>query len=153
MHSSNWRGHLRDYIDFLEQKYALSPQEIRQELLAVRIPAGIYNSPNTPLQVTAKYLQAEKNYTLPELAETLNRTPAEVKQLLKKTIGELGKPTGPRISTAVFSDRALSASEHLVEQLDAQAISTNEIAEILGKDPQTIYTLRRRAQQKRGETQ
>lgn len=153
VHTENWREHLQDYVEFLQTKYSLQEEDIRQELLAAKIPASIYATQNTPLQATTKYLHETLKYSVQEIAQALARTPAEIQQTLSKAKETLPQASGPEISTAIFTDRTLSISEHLVEELQRQQHSINEIAQLLNKNSQTIYTLRNRAETKRGESQ
>lgn len=150
VHPGDWRDSLHDYIDFLAHKHSVDRATIRQELLADDIPAQTYDCELTPLQATAKYLDRQSRSTR-EIAQQLGRSTSEVGKLLREASGSLGAEEGPRISSSVFADRALTASEHLVEELQKHGLSVNEIADTLGKSPQTIYTLRRRVNQKRGE--
>ena len=151
MHRNLWRQQLRDYTEFLQTNYSLDSKDIRNEILAAQIPAGIYDCENTPLQTTALYLQSTQEYTFTQLAETLGRTIAEIKQTLSKATTAIGPLNGPKISTAAFADRTLSVGEHLVAELEEQNLTVDEIASVLGKNSQTIYTIRRRIRQKRGE--
>lgn len=149
----SWQQGLRDYVEFLQQKYNLSPEEIRQELLTEKIPVEAFANETTPLQTVTHYLAVVYNKTPKEISQTLGRTTTEVNKFL---VASKGAPTPPRTGTimlpvSLFSDRSLSASEHLVAYLESQGLTVAEIAVKLSKAEPTIWTLHYRIAKKRGE--
>lgn len=146
----SWQQSIHEYIDFLKQKYDLSHEEILLELSSQRVPAGIYSGELTPLQATAKYL-SEHGETTQSIATQIGRTTRDVENFLSTT-GKLGTETGPEISVRHFADRNLSAGEHLVEQLEKHGCTVAEIAKLLDKSEQTVWTQHYRIKAKRGES-
>ncbi|MFH1409546.1 MAG: sigma factor-like helix-turn-helix DNA-binding protein [Nanoarchaeota archaeon] len=56
------------------------------------------------------------------------------------------------IPLAILRDRTVKVLESIVEYLkDVQGLTYHEIAELLNRDDRTIWTVYRRAKQKRGE--
>ena len=149
MHREFWREQLHDYIDFLKVKYKLSEEEIKKELLSVQIPAGIYNCQNTPFQTTIVYLIDFLGQNFKQAAETLSKTNQEINQAYKKANKKIGFLKGPGISTAILNQEGLTISESIVFELTKKGMTVEEITALIGRNPQTIYALQRRAKLKK----
>lgn len=148
----SWQESLAEYAQFLMQKHDISIDDIRQELLAEKIPSEAFSTELTPLQAAAKYLTENKGKTPKEAAAILGRTTTEINKLLltaKKAPKLPDKGTNP-IPAQHFADKRFSASEHLVRHLEAQGLTVAQIANLLGKAEQTIWTLHYRASKKGG---
>ncbi|MFT4261673.1 MAG: hypothetical protein ACMXX9_04545 [Candidatus Woesearchaeota archaeon] len=145
MSNNMWRVQLQDYTAFLKQKYNLNDEQIRQELLSVDIPIEIYNCDNTPLQATIVYFKDYLGYEFWEISNMLAKSIAELKQSYGKANKTPGNIKGTTINSAIFSNKNLSYGELIVKELINMNMSVKDIATSLGKDVQTIHTLKRRA--------
>jgi DNA-binding CsgD family transcriptional regulator len=151
----SWQQGLREYIEFLQQKHGLTPEQIRDELLTERIPVEAFATDATPLQTAAQHLAVHYNKTARDIGRILGRTTTEVDKFLEAS---KKLPAPPRSGTillpaTLFADRTLSASEHLVAYLESQGLSVAEIAVKLRKAEPTIWTLHYRVAKKRGGKQ
>jgi DNA-binding CsgD family transcriptional regulator len=151
-----WEQNIREYIEFLKQKHNLTDAQIREELFGDKLPLAIFATQLTPLQAAAKYLSENLKRTPKDIATTLGRSTAEIEKFLAATTSEPPLPTTSRYSlpAALFADRNLSASEHIVAYLQKHhSLSVGEIAALLNKAEQTVWTLHYRIAKKGGEKQ
>lgn len=149
-----WENGLREYIEFLKQRYNLSDAQIREELYGDKLPLAIFATSLTPLQAAAKYLSESLHKTPKEIATLLGRSTAEIEKFLAATKSHPALPTESqyKIPATLFADRTLSASEHIVAYLERDGLGISDIATLLKKAEQTIWTLHYRIAKKRGES-
>lgn len=146
-----WQDGLHDYIDFLKARHNLTHEEVLEELQAARVPATTYASDLTPLQATAAYLH-ENGHDAQTIAQKIGRPARDVKRMLETARTATLPPPGEHsINANAFADKTLSAGEHLVEQLEEHGLTVAEIAQVLDKSEQTIWTQHYRIKEKRGE--
>ncbi len=137
----HWQENLRLYIDFLKEKYGATDAEIERMLTSVAIPAEAFANELTPLQAAAHFLTKHHSKDVSACARILGRSPAEIEKFLSAPAPSLPKTGSHFISAGTFADRARSASEHLVFELEAQGLRVPDIARLLKKAEPTIWTL------------
>lgn len=148
----SWQENLHEYIEFLKQKHDLTDEQVRAELFADKLPTEIFSSELTPLQAAVHYLHTHLGKDAKAIAGLLARSAQEVERLMDGGRDHGPLPTGGvALPADLFADRSLSASEHLVFALEDRGYTVADIAVMLAKSEQTIWTLHYRIQKKRGE--
>ena len=149
----DWKDGLQHYINLLKETHNLTQEEILTELQNTKIPANIYAGELTALQATTKYLH-QQGKSPESIAKQLKRTTRDVNNFLEKATKPLPKTTSKyTIPANCFADKNLSPGEHVIKELQKQHLNIQEIAKLLNKNEQTIYTQHYRIQQKQGESQ
>lgn len=147
-------AYIKETLATLKERYDCSLQELIDAYHGqTTIPASVYGTEHTPLEATIAYLHQQGKNTK-EIAQLLARPTSTITSALensqKKGDVEINEETPHRIPTRAFTT-GLSPAESIVMALHEQGKSDAQIAHILDKDPRNIWTLRSRAEKKRGE--
>ncbi len=130
----------------------------------IDIPIHIFREGNSGLRSIVKYLKEEKNLNFSEIAKLLGRdqrtiwstyAAVKTKERKNKKIKNLNKKQTLKqkndidllINSSIFKDRKLSILENTAHNL-LQNYSVKDVAKLLGKNQMTIWTVKRRAEQK-----
>lgn len=130
----------------LQETYDVPQEDLLSEL-TLSIPVRIFRSDVTAFQAIASYLSQE-GLTPKKIAKILGRN----KNFVTASIVDVSFETdGPRVPIEHFQTE-LSVLESTVWSLAQRSMSNNEIAEEIGKTTSAVWTLRKRAAEKRGES-
>jgi DNA-binding NarL/FixJ family response regulator len=144
-----WEDHLKQYLDFLKEKYGATDEQIREAVATDRIPAEAFASELTPLQ-TAAHALAQRGKNAKDIARVLGRTASEVEKFLATKAKTLPTTGTHPIAASVFANRKHSALEHVVAHLERKGLTVAQIAALLKKAEPTIWTIHYRLAKKGG---
>lgn len=118
------------------------------------IPARVFREGNSGLRAIVAYLKDEKKLSFSRIALILGRDQrtiwsaySKIKSPQTKTVKNMPSENEPSINTSVFSERKYSILENAAMHL-LKTYSVRETAQILGRNNMTIWTVKRRAEQK-----
>jgi len=119
------------------------------------LPLSVFkNERLSALEIIVKFLKEDIGLTHKEVSEIIGRHIGAVaitySNAKKKFSGKLDVSDGEQIPVSIFLNRKLSVLENLALYL-SDKFTVNQISELLMKNPQTIYTVLRRARNKNGE--
>ncbi len=120
----------------------------------IRLPISIFSTELSPLESVVKFLRENKNMSLHKIAKTLNRDDSTIWTTYNNSKRKFPKELpfyGELIPLNQINNRELSILESLVSYLK-QIHSCKEIASLLNRKEQTIWTAYRRAKQKNAKT-
>ena len=149
---------ISDLFKHLDSKYGLSPKEVlsimskKEEYLTVT--ACVLRQGLSPLQSVVKYLKEEIGLRIVEIAKALGRNPTTVWTTYRNSVRKrkerlVIERDEFNIPVSVINDAKLSCLEAIVAYLKEQRkLSFHRIAELLGKDDRTIWTVYNRAGKK-----
>ena len=142
--------HLKDSHNIADEK--ISAMLAKETLL----PGSIFsNDKLSALETIVKFLKEDKDKTLHEIAELLNRDDRSIWTTYHNAQKKMKEPLAPGASdffvpADIFAERKLSVLETLASYLKKQGMSNHDIATALHRDDRTIWTVVKRAQAKRG---
>lgn len=151
------------FVDFLSEKYNISSDEFTQFLKKqqkkkqreLTVPVSLFKHQKlSSLELLVKYLHENKKLRFVDIAKLLARDPRAIAatyyQSQHKFSGKLSLKSSPyKIPVSLFSNRQLSVLEHLASYLaDFYGLRLCAIADLLGKDQRTIWTVVQRAKEK-----
>lgn len=134
----------------------------------IDIPAKVFREGNNGLRAIVKFLKEEKNLSFSKISRILGRDQRTIwcayNSTIKKDSGKKDEKNKkdktkekakeknnyddePKINSSVFADRRLSVLENAAMHL-LKNYSVKETAEILGRNQMTIWTVKRRAENK-----
>jgi len=122
----------------------------------IQVPVSIFKIGLSPLQAVVKYL-ADKGYSYSEISKRINRDPRTVWNTHRIASGRysgiiVADETRYSIDLEMFKDRKLSFLEHLCDFLKGEYnLRYSQIANLIGKDARTIWTVCKRAEKKKNE--
>jgi len=141
---------LSDDIRDMVLEYLAKEGIIKEE---IKVPISIFKNILGPLEALVKYLKEYQNLRFHDIAKRLNRDDRTIwityRNSLSKYV-EISITHKVKVPLHIFYDRNMSILEHLTvylkEDLD---LSNKEIASLLDKDVNTIWTAYHRAKIKR----
>ncbi len=118
---------------------------------AAPVPLSIFSSRLSGLQAIVRYLHDARKLPFSEIASLLGRDPRTVWSSYAQSRGVAFRyeEDGFVVPLAPFARRDLSVLETLVAYLSGLGFPNAEIARMLGLDPRTTWTVKRRAESKR----
>ena len=142
---------LKLLLEHFSDEYKLKPEDIISLISGKEsnegIPVSVFaNNKLSCLELIVKYLKEEQSKTFHQIAATLNRNDRTIwstynNSLKKQKLRLKFERTGKIIPISIFSSREFSVLESLVIYLkDMHGYTYAEIAGLLSKDYQTIYT-------------
>lgn len=136
--------------DDLREKHGFSDDELHALLSAEEtIPATAFDNNLTPLETLTHHLADDQLKKLNRPKQTLQNAQENARK--KAPDGLTPAPSKHHIPITIFGDRTLSPLEHLCTHLKEQGLRNNEIAQTIGRNPRTVWTVLSRADKKRGE--
>ncbi|MFH1133633.1 MAG: hypothetical protein V1735_04020 [Nanoarchaeota archaeon] len=115
---------------------------------ATAVPVSLFSTRDPPLRALVHYMVSELGLRQGEVAKLLNRAPATISLTFKQEFQCHGIGKGDLIPLALFQDRRLSVSEHVVLFLSQAGYSQRRIARMMHRDFRTIWTMLDRARRK-----
>ncbi len=122
-----------------------------QHIDNIDIPAKVFREGNNGLKAIVLFLKDHKKLTFSQISKILNRdqrtiwcaynTADKSKKQVKYS------PEEPSINSSVFRERKFSILEAAASALLSK-YSVNETAQLLGRNKMTIWTVKRRAEEK-----
>lgn len=149
---------LNSILRFLEQKYTIPQEEILQliknkerekkEQQSHYIPISLFGAtPVSSLEAMAIYLREEKKLKFSQMGALLGRNPVALSTTYRNAKKKFPKKcivseTKYYIPCHLFAPRKLSVLETLVIYLKKEyKLQNKKIADLLNKDPRTIWTV------------
>ncbi|MFH1063698.1 MAG: hypothetical protein V1729_01310 [Candidatus Woesearchaeota archaeon] len=120
------------------------------------IPVSIFARSLSPSESLCKYLKENCNLSFHEIAVLLNRDDRSIwtsysRASKKSTDPITASKDDVLVPISIFSDRACSILEHVVDYLKTNySLSNSRIAELTKKHPSAIATVAKRAERKQG---
>jgi len=163
------KADLQELITILEKeyrdKYGIELQEllvnfrktkIDNKLKLIKIPTIIFKQGISPAEALSKYLKENKGMKFSEIAKLLNRDERTIwinyrnasKKKKEKIVFDKEKDKLISVPVSIFRDRRLSILESLVLYFREKGFSNPDIANVLGKGSNNIWTLYLRAMRK-----
>lgn len=134
----------------LQEKYNYKKQQITElTQKPINIPVEIFSQSLSPLEAIVKFLKENKNMHHADIASTLKRTQKTIWTIYSrvKTKKKFQIKNKLSIPLTSFRDRKYSIMEIVVKNLLLEH-NIKSIAVILNKPVQTIYTIKRRVDNK-----
>ena len=140
-----------EILELVEERLKEEYQAAREE---IKIPAEIFAQGISPAEALTKYLKENQNLSYSQIAQLLNRNQRTIwinyrNASIKKQSKFQISAKAIFISIKIFSNRNLSISESLVANLRNSGMTNSAVANLLNKDSRNIYTIFKRALQKR----
>ena len=131
----------------------LSKQDLIRLILQTQpteaIPVTAFTTTCSPLESICRYL-SEHNKRVSEIAKLLNRKQSSISEALKNSKQKRFNPkkTQTFIALSAFTENQFSILESIVFSLRRQGMKFSQIAQLLERDPKTIWTVHSRAKMK-----
>ncbi|MFA6889194.1 MAG: hypothetical protein WC254_06890 [Candidatus Woesearchaeota archaeon] len=156
---------LNQVLFFLKQNYDVEPEQVlrlikekdkeKNEELSSYIPISLFTStPLSSLEAITVYFREEKKYTFSHMAKLLGRNQIALSTSYRKARKKYTIPlkisqSEWHIPAVILKNRTLSVLEVIVFYLKYEfRMNNKKIADILGKDPRTIWTVVQRIKDK-----
>jgi DNA-binding NarL/FixJ family response regulator len=137
---------LRTLTQSLQKQYSFTEEEIQDALFSQTIPATIFRSDATPLESIISYLKSAGDTTT-QIAKKLKRNKAYIESVLARGARHKEpEKDGLRVPLRIFQEE--SAGKALTQHLAQKGLSNKEIAALLCKDESTIWTWKKRGEQR-----
>ena len=147
---------LSQFIELLQKDYRLSKEDIDSILNknAEDIPISIFNNNRlTAFEAVVKFLRENNALTFEAIGNQLKRAKSTIAVTYERAKGKLKKEfiiksNDQYIPIRELQDRKFSILESISVFLKNNALSNNEIANLLNRDNRTIWTVINRANKK-----
>ena len=149
------------FLQHLRKEHKYSETQIREALQSKKteyfIPANLFSTPKLScFEVIVKYLKENQSLSFKRIAELTNRdytsvytTYAKSRNKFKEVISV--SPGDILIPLSILKERKLSVLESIVAYLkERYDLTLHAIAELLGRDDRTIWTVHNRVKKKGG---
>ncbi len=140
-------------LETLADKYDVSPDQVVKAFYSDSkdIPLSAFAADKlSVLEIVVKYLREEIKLKYSEIARLLNRDDRTIwstyNNSRKKSTEELDLSSAETLPLSIFSDRKISVLQSVCVYLKNQGHSFSDIAKLLKKDYQTIYTSYKRGE-------
>lgn len=138
----------------IEEDYS-TPRTFYNDLFSeqeVFVPLSIFSSQISTFQAVVKYLKEVEGLKYSEIAELTKRDQRSIWNTYSQAKNlNIDGDGNDFIPLSIFSDRTYSALESLVMYLKRTGLNYNEMALMLQRNYQTIYTTYRNARRKQDE--
>lgn len=144
-------GQLSDALESSGIKKEQLLEIIEKKDILLSVPASVFNNNLSPLEAVCQYLK-EGGRSIKETSSLLKRDSKTIWTTLsnasKKSV-LLDKSSDCLIPISIISDRKLSALENISSYMkDSLGIRLSDIARLLGKNKNTIWTAYHRSKEK-----
>lgn len=137
-------------LEKVKQETKLSDAKIIELLEEDNVPISIFNCSLGVLEALVKYMREDLGYPLSKIAGLLNRDARTIWSTYDNAKAH------PRLDTSatllipinIFSLRKLGVLEALVTHLRTQGLRYSQIAQLIGRDQRTVWTVYNRAKKK-----
>lgn len=145
----------QELIQPLKEKYGLAADDLLQLLhKELAFPVSVSSDKLTVLESVVKYLKEDKQLSLRQIANVVDRDERNVWHIYQKATKKFPrrfvvKDTRYSVPVSIFSNTPLSAQEAIVKYLkDTAGLSYHEIAVLMKRNDRTIWTVYQRGKKK-----